>query len=125
VRASLIQEIAAEDGSQEKVWIYAASRNFKSAETRCSTITRELVAVENCRKLTFRRDFVIGRDHCPLMGLLKKLLIPIENEDIRHRVSQISECSFSVEYVPGASYEFPDWVSRNYVEKICHYQDHQ
>jgi len=45
VGASLVQEITTEGCSKEKALIYAVSRSFKSAETRYSTIRRELLAV--------------------------------------------------------------------------------
>ena len=69
VGASLIQEIPKEDGTKEKVMIYAASRSFKSAETRYSTIRRELLAVvfavQKFRRFLIVRDFLI-RTHQPL-----------------------------------------------------------
>jgi hypothetical protein len=57
VGASLLQEITAEGGCKEKAWIYAASRSFKSAETRYCAIRRDVLT-----------------DHRPLVGLLKKAL---------------------------------------------------
>jgi hypothetical protein len=59
VGASLVQEITAEGGSKEKVWIYAASRTLESVETRYSTIRKELLAVvfavQNFRRLLIGR----------------------------------------------------------------------
>ena len=42
------------------------------------------------------RDFLIRTDHRPLVGLFKKPLLSIENEDLRDLVSQMSEYSFTV-----------------------------
>ena len=75
-KASLLQEIDAEDDSTKKVMICAASRSFKSAETRQSTIRRKLVAVvsavQKFRSFSVGRDFIIRKDHWPLMVLCKK-----------------------------------------------------
>jgi len=68
---------------------------------------------------------VIRTDHRPLVGFFKKLLLSIENEDLRDSVAQLSVYSFSVEYVPGPSNEFPDWLSRNQKDEIYNYQDHR
>jgi len=129
VGASLIQEVPNEDGSKEKVLIYAASRSFKSAETRYSTIRRELLAVvfavQKFRRFLIGRDFLIRTDHRPLVGLFKKPLLSIENEDLRDLVSQMSEYSFTVEYVPGPSNAFPYWLSRNCLDEVYSYQDHR
>jgi hypothetical protein len=129
VGASLIQEIPNEDGTKEKVLIYAASRSFKSAETRYSTIRRELLAVvfavQKFRRFLIGRDFLIRTDHRPLVGLFKKPLLCIENEDLRDLVSQRSEYSFTVENVPGPGNAFPDWLSRNCLDEVYSYQDHR
>jgi hypothetical protein len=94
--------------------MYAHSRSFKSAATRYSTIRRELLAVvfdmQKFRRFLVRRDFVIRTDHRPLEGLFKKPLISIESEELRDLFAQMSEYSFSVEHVPGASNEFLDWL---------------
>jgi len=38
-----------------------------------------------------RGDFVIRKDHLPLVGLFKKPLLSIENENLRDLVAQLSE----------------------------------
>jgi len=129
VGVSLVQEITAEGGSKEKVLIYAASRSFKSVETRYSTITKELLAVvfavQKFRTFLIVRDFVITRDHRPLVGLLQRPLLSIENKYLRDLYGQLSQYSFSVKSVPGPSNGFPHWLSRNCVDEMYKYQDHR
>jgi hypothetical protein len=57
------------------------------------------------RRFLIEMDFLIRTDHRPLVGLFKKPLLSIEDEDLRDLVSQMSEYSFTVEYVPGPSKE--------------------
>jgi hypothetical protein len=100
VGASLVQEIAAENGCEKKVSIYAASRS-KSVEIRYSTVRIELfavfigtnnsIAVEDAvgvrLKMLFsllvERDFMITTDPRPLM-----VLFGIQNEDLRDLIAQ-------------------------------------
>ena len=55
--------------------------------------------------------FLVRTDHRPLDGLFKKAITSIENEDSRDLVAGLTEDSFDVEYVPGESNCFPDWLS--------------
>jgi hypothetical protein len=74
VGATLIQEVPTGEGIERRL-IYAASRSFKGAETRYSTIRRELLAVvfalAKFRRFILHRQFVIRTDHRPLVGLPK------------------------------------------------------
>ena len=94
VGATLIQEVPTGEGIERRL-IYAASRSFKGAETRYSTIRRELLAVvfalAKFRRFILHRQFVIRTDHRPLVGLLEKPLLNIENQQLRDLVENISE----------------------------------
>ena len=62
-------------------------------------------------------------DHRPLDGLFKKAIMSIENEDLRDLVTALSQYDFEVEYLPGESNVFPDWLSRCCVEELYSYPD--
>jgi hypothetical protein len=90
VFASLLQEIPAGEGKDRKL-IYAARRSFKGAETRYSTIRRELLGVVFARtrfkRFLIGREFEMRTDHRPLVGLLEKPSLSIENQHLRDLVN--------------------------------------
>ena len=116
-----IQEVKTEEVFQRRL-IYTASRSLKSAETRYSTITKELLgvsfALKNFRKFLMGNHFLVRTDHRPLDGLFKKAITSMENEDLRDLVAGLSEYSFDVEYVLRESNCVPDWLSRNCVDEV-------
>jgi len=116
-----IQEVKTEEVFQRRL-IYTASRSLKSAETRYSTIRRELVgvsfALKKFRKFLMGNHFLVRTDHKPLDGLFKKAIDSIENEDLRDLVPGLTECSFDVEDVRGELNFFRDWLSRNCVDEL-------
>ena len=121
IGAALIQEI-----NQERILIYSASRSLKSAETRYSTIRRELLGVvfavvKKFRRFVLGRKFIVRTDHRPLLGLVRKPLAMIENEDLRDLVAKLAPYNFEMEYVVGAENIFPDWLSRNCIEELYEY----
>ena len=124
--AALVQE-AVVNGVKERRLIYAASRSLKSAETRYSTIRRELLgvkfAITKFRKFLLGTHFIVRTDHRPLDGLFKKAIMSIENEDLRDLVASLSNYDFEVEYLPGESNAFPDWLSRCCVDELYSYPD--
>jgi hypothetical protein len=127
IRAALIQEVKTEEVIERRL-IYTASRSLKSAETRYSTIRRELLGVscglKKFRKFLMGNHFLVTTDHRPLDGLFKKAITSIEHEDLRDLVAGLRECSFDVEYVPGESNCFPNWLSsRNCVDELFSYPD--
>jgi len=67
--------------------------------------------------------FLVTTDHRPLDGLFKKAITSIENEDLRDLVAGLTEYSFDVEYVPGESNCFADWLSRYCVDELYSYSD--
>ena len=54
--------------------------------------------------------FIIGTDHRSLEGCLNKSILSFEKVDLRNLVAKIS--NFQIEYVPGESNVFRDWLSR-------------
>jgi len=92
----------AQDGSKEKVLIYTASKSYNSAKTRYSTPGQDILL---CFPLCRRSD---GSE---LEETFDQDRLSIENEDLRDFVAQLSEYSFSVEYVPGVSNIFRYWLS--------------
>jgi len=126
IGAALIQEVKTEEVI-ERMLIYTASTCLKSAETRYSTIRRELFgvsfALKKFRKYLMGNHFLLRTDHRPLDGLFKKAITSIKNEDLRNLVAGLTEYSFDVEYVPGESNCFPDWLSRNCVDELYSYPD--
>jgi hypothetical protein len=92
-------------------------------------ITRELLAVvlavHKFKRLLIGRDLVIRLDGRALMGLFKKPLLSIENEDLREFVAQVSQFLLLLEYFPGPRRKCPYWQSRKCVVEIYYYQDHR
>ena len=121
IGAALIQEVKTDEVIERRL-IYTASRSLKSAETRYSTITREVLgvsfALKNFRKFLMGNHFLVRTDHRPLDGLFKKAITSMENEDLRDLVAGLSEYSFDVEYVLRESNCVPDWLSRNCVDEV-------
>ena len=107
--------------------MYTASRSLNSAETRCSIIRRELLgvsfALKKLKKFLMGNYFLVRTEHRPLNGLFKKAITSIENEDLRDVVAGLTKHSVDVEYVPGESNFFPDWISRNCVDELYSYPD--
>jgi hypothetical protein len=126
VGASLLQEIPTGEGMDRRL-IYAASRSFKGAETRYSTIRRELLgvvfAISKFRRFLLGREFEIRTDHRPLVGLLEKPLLSIENQNLRDLVEQLSEYKFKVTYIKGEDNVFPDYLSRNSIEELYEFSE--
>ena len=114
IGAALILEVKTEEVTERRLK-YTASRSLKSAETRYSTRRRELLgvsfALKNFRKFLMGNHFLVRTDHRPWDGLFTKAITSIENEDSRDLVAGLTEDSFDVEYVPGESNCFPDWLS--------------
>jgi hypothetical protein len=75
------------------------------------------------RKFLMGNYFLVRTDHRPLHGLFKKAITSLENEDLRDLVAGLTEYSFDVEYLPGESNCFPDWLSRNCVDELNSYPD--
>jgi hypothetical protein len=80
-------------------------------------------ALKKFRKFLMGNHFLVRTDHRSLDGLFKKAITSIENEDLRDLVAGLTEYSFDVEYVPGESNCFPDWLSRNCVDELYSYPD--
>jgi hypothetical protein len=127
VGASLIQEIPNEDGEIERRLIYASSRSFKGPETRYSTIRRELLgivfAVSKFKRFLLGRQFEVRTDHRPLVNLLEKPLLSIENERLRDLVECLSAFKFQITYIQGEHNVFPDWLSRNCISQLYEYPE--
>jgi hypothetical protein len=122
IGTALIQEVETEEVIERRL-IYTASRSLKFAETRYSTIRRELssvsFALKKFRKFLMGNHFLVRTDHRPLDGLFKKAITSIEIEDLRDLVAGLTD----FEYVPGESTCFPDWLSTNCVDELCSYPD--
>ena len=92
--AALIQDVKTVEVIERRL-IYTASRSLKSAETRYSTIRRELLgvsfALKKFTKFLMGNHFLVRTDHRPLDGLFKKAITSIENEDLRDLVAGLTE----------------------------------
>ena len=77
--AAVIQEVKAEEVIERRL-MYTASRSLKSAETRYSTVSRELLdvsfALKKFRKFLIANHFLVRTDHSPFDGLFKKAITP-------------------------------------------------
>jgi hypothetical protein len=79
-------------------------------------IRRELLAVvlavQKFKRFLIGRDLVIRLDGRALMGLFKKPLLSIENEDLREFVAQVSQFLLLLEYFPRPRRKCPYSLSR-------------
>ena len=90
-----------------------SSTTFSEAETRYSTIERELVAVrwgiKSFRAFLFGVRFSLFTDHKPLLYLHN---MSKENSRLMRTLNEIAEYDFSIRYRPGCNNEAADAMSR-------------
>ena len=97
--------------------INCGSRALTDAESRYSVIDLEataiLFAVKKCFHYLFGHPgFKVITDHKPLLGIFSKNLSEIENARLRRVREKLSEYSFQVEWLPGATNQIADALSR-------------
>jgi hypothetical protein len=78
-------------------------------------------ALNKFSQLLMGDHFLVRTDHRQLDGLFQKAITSNENEDFRDLIAGLTEYSVDVEYVPGESNGFPDWLSRNCVDELYSY----
>jgi hypothetical protein len=69
------------------------------------------------------REFEIRTDHRPLVGLLEKPLLSIENQHLCDLVEPLAEFKYKVTYTKGEDNVFPDYLSRNSIEELYEYPE--
>jgi hypothetical protein len=89
------------------------ARSLTDAETRYSTIEKELLAVvfalRRCHFYTFRRPVTILTDHKSLLGLMEA-----DSEQMMPRLRRFIErlYDFTWQHIPGKDFFIPDYLSR-------------
>ena len=90
-----------------------ASTTFSDAETRYSTIERELVAIrwgiQTFRSFLFGVQFILYTDHKPLVYLHN---MSRENSRLMRTINELEEFDFIIKYRPGKENSAADAMSR-------------